>query len=64
VALRTAPDTNLPVMGMMARIRGFAWNMTEEGQTVLRLEPWATSEAAPARIPARLVSPSGRILPE
>ncbi|MDJ0391027.1 multicopper oxidase domain-containing protein [Roseomonas sp. E05] len=56
VALRTAPDTNLPMMGMMARMGGFAPNMTGEGQTVLRLEPRLTGQAAPARIPGRLVS--------
>lgn len=55
VALRTSPDTNLP---MMARMGGFVSDLPEGGQTVLRLEPRDTGSTAPVMIPERLVARS------
>jgi FtsP/CotA-like multicopper oxidase with cupredoxin domain len=55
VALRTAPDANLPMMmmGMMARSGTFA---SDGEQTVLRIEPRTGAGGPVRRVPDRLVA--------
>lgn len=54
VALRTAPDTSLPMMmGMMARLDALG---SDAAQTVLRIEPRSGAGGVARPIPARLVA--------
>jgi blue copper oxidase len=56
VALQTAPDTNLPMMGPLARVRDFGAEIFGAGhEVVLRFEPIA-SDRGTAVVPVRLIA--------